>query len=131
MEPVLYDRLYNLCCSSAFPSELTKAEKDSLRRKSKNFLAKNGLLYYRDRKRNVDLQVMHCSVCGSILLYVCYYWNFYNYTNLTMYTTSGSEIISKTPCTRRMSCKCVRRRAFWKRQDTGEDNRKILLARHC
>ena len=38
-----------------FPAEMAKAEKDSLRKRSKNFLVKNGLLYY--QKKNVDLQV--------------------------------------------------------------------------
>ena len=38
MEPELYDRLYNLCCSGIFASEFSKAEKDRLRRKGKSFL---------------------------------------------------------------------------------------------
>ena len=57
MELDLYDQLHNLCCSGAFPSDLTKTARDSLRRKGKNFLVRNDLLYYKDKKRNVDLRV--------------------------------------------------------------------------
>ena len=34
-----------------------KNQKDSLRRKSKNYLEKSGLLYFRDGKKGTDLQV--------------------------------------------------------------------------
>ena len=42
--------------------DLEKNQKDSLRRKSKNFLEKSGLLYFRDEKKSVDL---HVSVCNG------------------------------------------------------------------
>ena len=44
--------------TGSFPSSMTKNEKDSLRRKEKNFVIKDGLLFYRDKKKVADLQVL-------------------------------------------------------------------------
>ena len=55
MDQDQYDRLLHYLLTGDFPAEMAKAEKDSLRKRSKNFLVKNGLLYY--QKKNVDLQV--------------------------------------------------------------------------
>ena len=52
-----YDVLLSYLRTAKLPSTLTKNEKDSLRRKSKSFLVKNGLLYHRNRKSDVDQQV--------------------------------------------------------------------------
>ena len=71
MEQSLYDRLYNFCRGGALPSHLTqKKEKDSLRRKGKNFLVKDGLLFYREKRRNVDLQVKKISELAKTHCYV-------------------------------------------------------------
>ena len=56
MEQREYEKIFKYLQSGSFPS-LTRNEKDSLRRKAKNFVVKDGLLYYRDRKKNCDLQV--------------------------------------------------------------------------
>ena len=58
MEQSQYDQIYNYIRSGELPSNRSKNEKDCLRRKSKTFCIKNGLLFYREKKRNVDLQVI-------------------------------------------------------------------------
>ena len=40
-----------------FPADFAKIQRDNLRRKSKSFVIKDGLLFFRDKKKNVDLQV--------------------------------------------------------------------------
>ena len=59
MEQVQYDGIVSYLRTGSFPSSMTKNEKDSLRRKAKNFLVKDGLLFYRDKKKAADLQVLN------------------------------------------------------------------------
>ena len=59
----------------SFPSSMTKNEKDSLRRKAKNFVVKDWLLFYRDKKKVADLQVLKCA---SFLFFVLSYTFFYS-----------------------------------------------------
>ena len=54
MEQAQYDRIVGYLRTGSFPSSMTKNEKDSLRRKSKNFVVKDGLLFYRDKKKSAD-----------------------------------------------------------------------------
>ena len=58
MEQRQYDRIVGYLRTGSFPSSMTKNEKDSLRRKAKNFVVKDGLLYYRDKRKAADLQVL-------------------------------------------------------------------------
>ena len=58
MEQGQYDRIVGYLRTGSFPSSMTKNEKDSLRRKTKNFAVKDGLLYYRDKTKAEDLQVL-------------------------------------------------------------------------
>ena len=58
MEQVQYDRIVSYLRTGSFPSSMTKNEKDSLRRKAKNFVVIDGLLFYRDKKKAADLQVL-------------------------------------------------------------------------
>ena len=60
-----YKTLMDYLCTGEFPMDMIKAEKDSLRKKSKNFLLKDGLLYY--RRKNVDLQV-HVRVNSELVM---------------------------------------------------------------
>ena len=48
-----YDRLLHYVLTGNFRVEMAEAEKDSLRKLSKNFLVKNGLLYF--QKKNADI----------------------------------------------------------------------------
>ena len=58
MEQGLYDLLFAYLRDKNLPPDLSKNKKDSLRRKAKSFVLKNdGLLYFRDKKRETDLQV--------------------------------------------------------------------------
>ena len=58
MEQSQYDRIVGYLRTDSFPSSMTKNEKDSLRRKAKHFVVKDGLLFYRDKKKATDLQVL-------------------------------------------------------------------------
>ena len=60
MEQVKYDRIVRYSRTGSFPS---KSEKDFLRRKTKNFVVKDGLLFYSDKKKAADLQVLKAKVC--------------------------------------------------------------------
>ena len=57
----MYDTILRYICTGKLPEDLEKNQKDSLRRKSKNFLEKSGLLYFHDEKKSVDLQVSVCN----------------------------------------------------------------------
>ena len=57
----MYDIILRYVRTGKLPEDLEKNDKDSLRRKIKNFLEKSGLLYFRDEKRSVDLQVSVCN----------------------------------------------------------------------
>ena len=59
MERVQYDRIVNYLRTGRFPS---KNEKDFLRRKMKNLVVKDGLLFYSDKKA-ADLQVLKAKAC--------------------------------------------------------------------
>lgn len=68
MEQVQYDKIVSYLRTGNFPSSMTKNEKDSLRRKAKNFVVKDGLLFYRDQKKAADLLVLKHAVsflCAS------------------------------------------------------------------
>ena len=52
-----YDRIFAYLHTGKASSDLTKNERDSLRRKCKKFVVKDGLVYFRDKKTNRDLQV--------------------------------------------------------------------------
>ena len=56
MEQKKYDDLFSYVRKKNFPADFTKIQRDNLRRKSKSFVIKDGLLFFRDKK-NVDLQV--------------------------------------------------------------------------
>lgn len=61
-EVTLGEGVIQLSCvyirSQHFPPTFTKNQRDSLRRKSKSFIIQeNGLLHYRDKKKDIDLQV--------------------------------------------------------------------------
>ena len=60
MEQVQYDRIVSYLRTGSFPS---KNEKDFLRRKTKNFVVKDGLLFYSDKKKAADLQVLKAKAC--------------------------------------------------------------------
>ena len=62
MDQVEYDVLLGYLVTSRFPDGHTKNQKDVLRRKAKSFLVRDGLLYHRDKKRGVDLQVIYILV---------------------------------------------------------------------
>ena len=57
MEQKEYDRIVGYHKTKTLPAALTKNQRDSFRRKCKHFVLKEGLLYYRDVKKEVDLQV--------------------------------------------------------------------------
>ena len=57
----MYDTILRYIRTGKLPEDLEKNQKDSLRRKSKNFLEKSGLLYFHDEKKSVDLQVSVCN----------------------------------------------------------------------
>ena len=57
MEQKQYDDLFSYIRTKEFPTGYSKTQKDSLRRKSKSFIIKDGLLFFRDKKKNADLQV--------------------------------------------------------------------------
>ena len=65
MDVKQYKTLMDDLCTWKFPTDMIKAEKVSLRKKSKNFLVKDGLLYY--RMSNVDLLV-HVQVNSELVL---------------------------------------------------------------
>ena len=54
MEQVQYDRIVSYLRTGSFPS---KNEKDFFGRKTKNFVVKDGWLFYSDKKKATDLQV--------------------------------------------------------------------------
>ncbi|KAL5471089.1 hypothetical protein EMCRGX_G029165 [Ephydatia muelleri] len=57
MEQREYDMLLAFCCDCKYPPECSKNEKDCIRRKAKNFIVKEGLLFYRD-KDNKEYRVV-------------------------------------------------------------------------
>eukprot|EP00731_Ephydatia_muelleri_P007552 Em0003g1800a len=57
MEQSEYDTLLAFCCDCKYPPECSKNEKDCIRRRAKNFLVKEGLLFYRD-KHNKEYRVV-------------------------------------------------------------------------
>ena len=57
MEDSHYYQLFVYLRTSEFPSGFTKIQRDSLRRRSQNFVVKDGLLHYRNKKKMTDLQV--------------------------------------------------------------------------
>ena len=58
MEEEEYDRIVSFLKTRVLPTDFTKNRKDSFRRKCKQFVAKDDTLYYRDHKKNIDLQVI-------------------------------------------------------------------------
>ena len=61
MEQLMYNNILHYLRIGKLPEDLEKNQKDSLRRKSKNYLEKSGLLYFRDGKKGTDLQVSVCN----------------------------------------------------------------------
>ncbi|KAL5505415.1 hypothetical protein EMCRGX_G006842 [Ephydatia muelleri] len=57
MEQSEYDTLLAFCCDCKYPPECSKNEKDYIRRRAKNFIVKEGLLFYRD-KHNKEYRVV-------------------------------------------------------------------------
>ncbi|KAL5509510.1 hypothetical protein EMCRGX_G004899 [Ephydatia muelleri] len=57
MEQSEYDTLLAFCCDCKYPPECSKNEKDCIRRRAKNFIVKEGLLFYRD-KHNKEYRVV-------------------------------------------------------------------------
>lgn len=61
MEQEEYDLIFSFIRGNKFPDTLGNNKKDALRRKSKNFIVKNdGMLYFKDKKKNKDLKVKKC-----------------------------------------------------------------------
>ena len=56
MEQSEYDTLLAFFCDCKYPPECSKNEKDCIRRRAKNFIVKEGLLFYRD-KHNKEYRV--------------------------------------------------------------------------
>ena len=57
MDQEKYDVLFTYLTRKKLPEKLKKNERDTLKRKCKSFVVKDGLLYHRDQKANVDQQV--------------------------------------------------------------------------
>ncbi|KAL5477394.1 hypothetical protein EMCRGX_G024189 [Ephydatia muelleri] len=57
MEQSEYDTLLAFFCDCKYPPECSKNEKDCIRRRAKNFIVKEGLLFYRD-KHNKEYRVV-------------------------------------------------------------------------
>eukprot|EP00731_Ephydatia_muelleri_P031300 Em0022g814a len=57
MEQSEYDTLLAFCCDCKYPPECSKNEKDCIRRRAKNFIVKEGLLFHRD-KHNKEYRVV-------------------------------------------------------------------------
>ena len=49
--------------ATTYSSSTFMNEKDFLRRKTKNFVVKDGLLFYSDKKKAADLQVLKAKAC--------------------------------------------------------------------
>ena len=64
MEQVQYDRIVSYLHTGSFPS---KNKKRFLRRKTKNFVIKDGLLFYSDKKKAADFQVLKAKACEFTL----------------------------------------------------------------
>ena len=62
-----YNNLIDLIVRGLYPQGMDKIRKDGLRRKSKRFLVKDGLLFYYDKKRNTGLLVVLTSQKTMIL----------------------------------------------------------------
>ena len=58
MEQREYDMLLAFCCDCKYPPECSKNEKDCIRRRAKNFIVNEGLLFYRD-KDNKEYRVSY------------------------------------------------------------------------
>ena len=58
MDQSEYDILMSYLLTSNVTRDYTENQKDTLKRKAKRFLVKNGLLYHKDKKINVDLQAI-------------------------------------------------------------------------
>ena len=54
MDQKAYNSLNLYIKNRKYPSGSNKNQKDALRRKSKNFIIKEDVLLYHDRKKNVD-----------------------------------------------------------------------------
>ena len=57
MEQDCYNRLFKYISTGEKPGNMEKREVDSLCRRSKSFLVRDGLLYYIDKRRHASLQV--------------------------------------------------------------------------
>ena len=60
MEQVQYDRIVSYLRTGSFPS---KNEKGFWEKKTKNFVIKDGLLFYSDKKKAADFQVLKAKAC--------------------------------------------------------------------
>ena len=63
--------LLNYLVTSRFPNNYTKNQKYVLRKKAKSFLVKDGLLYHKDKKRGVNLQVIYSCNDRLLWLFTC------------------------------------------------------------
>ena len=73
MEQEKYDVLLNYVRCSRFPDNPSKNEKDLLRKKSKSYAVKDGLVYHRDKKSSVERQVrsmLYCTVNYFVVAYI-------------------------------------------------------------
>ena len=59
MDQIAYNSLFLYIKSREYPSNLNKNQKDALRRKSKNFIIKEDVLFYHDKKKNIDSKVIY------------------------------------------------------------------------
>ncbi len=68
MDQFVYDSILAYLRTGQLPQELSKNQKDALRRKSKNFLEKSGLLFFQDKKNHTHLQASYYRLAILYLL---------------------------------------------------------------
>jgi hypothetical protein len=74
MEEEEYDRILSSLKTRVLPTGLTKNQKDSFRRKCKQFVVKDDALFYRDHKKHIDLQVISYNTYMPFKRQVCAIW---------------------------------------------------------
>ena len=55
LEQSEYDTLLAFFCDCKYPPECSKNEKDCIQRSTKNFIMKEGLLFYRDKHKEYHI----------------------------------------------------------------------------
>ena len=62
-----YSSLFSILLTNEIPSDLSKNKRDALKRRSKDFRLKDGLLFYIDQKRGIERQVIKADQKDQIL----------------------------------------------------------------